>query len=302
MSEHIRINELRVHSRTNMITDWQKNQEKQDSDKQSLLTSHGILPKHIAIIMDGNGRWAIERNLPRAAGHQQGIESVRDIVKASSQLGIGYLTVYAFSMENWKRPHMEISILMSLLKQYLINEIDELDANNVRLCAIGKLNALPKPVQKILSKAIERTAKNTGLTLTLALSYSGRWDIIRAVQMIALDARRGNLSPEDINEELFSTYLLTSHMPEPDVLIRTSGEMRLSNYLLWESAYSEIYITNLLWPDFRRTDLYDALENYMNRERRYGMTSQQMNIENTKASQSQDSYLQRILSTFSSKS
>ena len=302
MSEHIRINELRVHSRTNMINDWQKNQEKQDSDKQSLLTSHGILPKHIAIIMDGNGRWAIERNLPRAAGHQQGIESVRDIVKASSQLGIGYLTVYAFSMENWKRPHMEISILMSLLKQYLINEIDELDANNVRLCAIGKLNALPKPVQKILSKAIERTAKNTGLTLTLALSYSGRWDIIRAVQMIALDARRGNLSPEDINEELFSTYLLTSHMPEPDLLIRTSGEMRLSNYLLWESAYSEIYITNLLWPDFRRSDLYDALENYMNRERRYGMTSQQMNIENTKASQSQDSYLQRILSTFSPKS
>lgn len=285
-----------------MINDWQKNQEKQDSDKQSLLTSHGILPKHIAIIMDGNGRWAIERNLPRAAGHQQGIESVRDIVKASSQLGIGYLTVYAFSMENWKRPHMEISILMSLLKQYLINEIDELDANNVRLCAIGKLNALPKPVQKILSKAIERTAKNTGLTLTLALSYSGRWDIIRAVQMIALDARRGNLSPEDINEELFSTYLLTSHMPEPDLLIRTSGEMRLSNYLLWESAYSEIYITNLLWPDFRRSDLYDALENYMNRERRYGMTSQQMNIENTKASQSQDSYLQRILSTFSPKS
>jgi undecaprenyl diphosphate synthase len=285
-----------------MINDWQNNQEKQDIDKQSLLKSHGILPKHIAIIMDGNGRWAIERNLPRAAGHQQGIESVRDIVKASSQLGIGYLTVYAFSMENWKRPHMEISILMSLLKQYLINEIDELDANNVRLCAIGKLNALPKPVQKILSKAIERTAKNTGLTLTLALSYSGRWDIIRAVQMIALDARRGNLSPEDINEELFSTYLLTSHMPEPDLLIRTSGEMRLSNYLLWESAYSEIYITNLLWPDFRRTDLYDALENYMNRERRYGMTSQQMNIENTKASQSQDSYLQRILSTFSPKS
>jgi undecaprenyl diphosphate synthase len=285
-----------------MITDWQKNQEKQDSDKQSLLISQGILPKHIAIIMDGNGRWAIERNLPRAAGHQQGIESVRDIVKASSQLGIGYLTVYAFSMENWKRPHMEISILMSLLKQYLINEIDELDANNVRLCAIGKLNALPKPVQKILSKAIERTSKNTGLTLTLALSYSGRWDIIRAVQMIALDARRGNLSPEDINEELFSKYLLTSHMPEPDLLIRTSGEMRLSNYLLWESAYSEIYITNLLWPDFRRTDLYDALENYMNRERRYGMTSQQMSIENSKDVQSQDSYLQRILSTFSSKS
>ncbi|MEY3311715.1 MAG: hypothetical protein RL348_1048 [Bacteroidota bacterium] len=285
-----------------MINDWQKNQEKQDSDKQSLLISQGILPKHIAIIMDGNGRWAIERNLPRAAGHQQGIESVRDIVKASSQLGIGYLTVYAFSMENWKRPHMEISILMSLLKQYLINEIDELDANNVRLCAIGKLNALPKPVQKILSKAIERTSKNTGLTLTLALSYSGRWDIIRAVQMIALDARRGNLSPEDINEELFSKYLLTSHMPEPDLLIRTSGEMRLSNYLLWESAYSEIYITNLLWPDFRRTDLYDALENYMNRERRYGMTSQQMNIENSKEVQSQDSYLQRILSTFSSKS
>jgi undecaprenyl diphosphate synthase len=285
-----------------MITDWQKNQEKQDSDKQSLLISQGILPKHIAIIMDGNGRWAIERNLPRAAGHQQGIESVRDIVKASSQLGIGYLTVYAFSMENWKRPHMEISILMSLLKQYLTNEIDELDANNVRLCAIGKLNALPKPVQKILSKAIERTSKNTGLTLTLALSYSGRWDIIRAVQMIALDARRGNLSPEDINEELFSKYLLTSHMPEPDLLIRTSGEMRLSNYLLWESAYSEIYITNLLWPDFRRTDLYDALENYMNRERRYGMTSQQMSIENSKDVQSQDSYLQRILSTFSSKS
>lgn len=276
----------------------------EDQAAQQELMALGTLPRHIAIIMDGNGRWAVEKSLPRAAGHQQGIESVRDIVKASSQLGIGFLTVYAFSMENWKRPRTEINILMGLLQHYLQQEIDELDANNVRLKAIGKLNALPKTVQKMLNECIERTSGNTGLTLTLSLSYSGRWDIVRAVQMIALDTRRGKLSPEDITEELFSNYLLTATMPDPDLLIRTSGEMRLSNYLLWESAYSEIYITDRLWPDFRRNDLYEAIGNYMCRERRFGMTSQQINPaagQQQPATAAQPTYLQRILNTFTSR-
>ncbi|MFM8456607.1 MAG: polyprenyl diphosphate synthase, partial [Ignavibacteria bacterium] len=205
-----------------MNNQWIDSQSPEDKQLQASLLEAGALPRHIAIIMDGNGRWAMDRNLPRAAGHQQGIESVRDIVKACSQLNIGFLTVYAFSMENWKRPRMEVQILMSLLKTYLLQEIDELDANNVRLHAIGKLNALPKNVQNILNEAIDRTSKNTGLTLTLALSYSGRWDIVRAVQMIALDIRRGTLSPEDITDEQFSKYLLTESMPDPDLMIRTS--------------------------------------------------------------------------------
>jgi undecaprenyl diphosphate synthase len=282
-----------------MINQWIDSQSPEDKQFQASLIEAGALPRHIAIIMDGNGRWAMDRNLPRAAGHQQGIESVRDIVKACSQLNIGFLTVYAFSMENWKRPRMEVQILMSLLKTYLLQEIDELDANNVRLHAIGKINALPKNVQTILNQAIERTSKNTGLTLTLALSYSGRWDIVRAVQMIALDIRRGNLSPEDITDEQFSKYLLTDSMPDPDLMIRTSGEMRLSNFLLWESAYSEMYITKQLWPDFRRDDLYCALKDFLNRERRFGKTGQQLRESDEK--ENQQGPLQRIISSFSSR-
>ena len=210
------------------------------------------LPQHIAIIMDGNGRWAVDRKLSRTNGHREGIESVRDIVKASSQLGIQYLTLYAFSIENWKRPVSEVTVLMKLLEHFLKVELDELHSNKVRINTIGKISSLPQNVQKLLYDSIEKTKDNEGLTLTLALSYSGRWDIVRSVQMIALDIRRGKVSPEDINEEMVSSYLQTNKLPDPDLLIRTSGEMRLSNFLLWELAYSEIYITDKFWPEFRR--------------------------------------------------
>ncbi|MCS7176766.1 MAG: isoprenyl transferase [Candidatus Kapabacteria bacterium] len=243
---------------------------------QELLRSSGRLPHHVAIIMDGNGRWAQERGLPRVEGHRQGIQSVREVVQVAVQLQIPYLTLYAFSMENWRRPRSEIQTLMQLLHYYLGREASELQRWNIRLRAIGKLNALPRRVQKVLFRVMEATAQNTGLTLTLALSYSGRWDIVRAVQMIAIDARRGKLSPEDITEELFASYLLTRDLPDPDLVIRTSGEMRLSNFLLWESAYAEIYVSNLYWPEFRRCDFYRALLDYTRRERRFGMTSSQI--------------------------
>lgn len=264
-----------------------------DKERQGLLLKQGALPKHIAVIMDGNGRWAKERNLPRVAGHKQGIESLRDIVKACSQIGVKFLTVYAFSIENWNRPATEVSSLMHLLELYLRQELDELHRNNVRLLSIGKLSSLPKRVQKVLLAAIERTKHNDGLTLALALSYSGRWDIVRAVQMLAMDVRRGKVSPEDINEELFSGYLTTHAIPDPDLLIRTSGEMRLSNFLLWEMAYGEMYITNKFWPEFRREDLYEAIENYYCRERRFGKTSSQISCE-TKSDE-QQSYIQRVV-------
>lgn len=264
-----------------------------DDDKkiQSQLKTLGKLPKHIAVIMDGNGRWAIERNQSRTAGHREGIESVRDIVKASSLLGIKYLTLYAFSIENWKRPASEVSILMKLLEYFLKAELEELHKNNVRISTIGKISSLPKSIQELLYYAIEKTKENTGLTLTLALSYSGRWDIVRAVQMIALDVRRGKVSPEDLSDELFSSYLQTNEIPDPDLLIRTSGEMRLSNFLLWELAYSEIYITDKYWPEFRRKDLYEALYDYFKRERRFGQTSAQLSDENSKEDRS---YIKRV--------
>jgi len=276
---------------------WNSDIRPDDKDKQIEIINIGKLPKHVAIIMDGNGRWAIEQGLPRIAGHKQGIESVRDIVKASSQIGVKFLTLYAFSLENWKRPATEVNGLMKLLEIYLKQEIDELDANNVKLNTIGKISSLPSVVQKLLKDSIERTKDNDGLTLTLALSYSGRWDIVRAVQMIGLDVRRGKISPEDINEDLFSSYLLTNNLPDTDLWIRTSGEMRLSNFLLWEMAYGEIYITNNYWPEFRREDLYLALENFMNRERRFGKTSLQLKndkVEDKKSS----SYFNRVINAF----
>jgi len=271
---------------------WTDTQQLEDKLKQEELMKYGKLPKHLAVIMDGNGRWALEKNLSRTKGHEEGIESVRDIVKASSQIGIKYLTLYAFSIENWKRPATEVNILMKLLEHYLKKELAELHHNQVRLLTIGKISSLPKIVQKILIKSIELTKENTGLTLTLALSYSGRWDIVRAMQMIALDVRRGKVSPEDINEKLVSKYLQTSNIPDPDLLIRTSGEMRLSNFLLWEMAYGEIYISEKYWPEFRRDDLYEALYNYMNRERRFGRISAQLYSE--KSSSEKNSYFQRI--------
>ncbi|HOK13847.1 MAG TPA: isoprenyl transferase [Candidatus Kapabacteria bacterium] len=275
-----------------MGNNWIIEQKEDDKLKQEALLRQGKLPHHIAVIMDGNGRWATERNLPRIAGHKEGIESVREIVKASSQLGIGYLTLYAFSIENWKRPSAEVQGLMLLLEHYLKTEIDELHNNNVRFLTIGKLSSLPKNVQKLIKSAQEKTKNNKGLTLTLALSYSGRWDIVRAVQMIALDVRRGKISPEDISEEKFSSYLQTNSLPAPDLVIRTSGEMRLSNFLLWEVAYSEFYITNKYWPDFRREDFYNSIESYMQRERRFGKTSSQLRDEK---SSSASNYIQWVV-------
>ena len=249
------------------------------------------LPQHIAIIMDGNGRWAKEQRLPRVSGHRAGVDSVRDIVQACGQLAIPHLTLYAFSTENWKRPKSEVSVLMELLMVYLRSEIEDLNRNNVRLSAIGQLNALPKPVQKELHSSMEKLAGNTGLNLTLALSYSGRWDIVRAVQTLALDVRRGKLSPEDITEDLFQTYLTTADIPDPDLLIRTSGEMRLSNFLLWEMAYAELHIASVFWPEFRRDHLYQALSDYLQRERRFGKTSEQL----TESGSQSRSYVQKII-------
>ncbi len=261
--------------------DWYKEQTDSDLIKQKEILQNCKIPKHIGIIMDGNGRWAIENGLTRTEGHRQGIESVRDIVKACAQINIPFLTLYAFSIENWKRPSSEVGVLMSLLEYYLKKEINELDENNVRLLSIGKISSLPKKVQRLLFEAIERTSKNTGLTLTLALSYSGRWDIVRATQMIAHDIKSGKLEPEEITEEIFSTYLQTAHLPDPDLIIRTSGEMRLSNFLLWESAYSEIYFSKKYWPEFRRNDLYEAIIDYSRRERRFGKISAQIRSESS---------------------
>jgi undecaprenyl diphosphate synthase len=275
---------------------WNTEQTNEDKMVQDKLIEVGNFPRHIAIIMDGNGRWATERGFSRTAGHQEGIESVRDIVKACSQLGIKYLTLYAFSIENWKRPSTEVGILMKLLEHYLKQEIEDLNKNKVKLQAIGKISSLPKVIQKLLHNGYELTKENEGLTLTLALSYSGRWDIVRAVQMISLDVRRGKVSPEDINEELFSSYLQTANMPDPDYLIRSSGELRLSNFLLWEMAYGEIYVTNKYWPEFRRQDLYSALFDYSKRERRFGKTSAQIASDDN--SKQQNSYLQMVVNVF----
>jgi undecaprenyl diphosphate synthase len=284
---------------------WKNKIDDNDSEIQSKLITSGGLPAHIAIIMDGNGRWASMQNIPRLSGHKEGIESVRDIVKACSQLDIKFLTLYAFSIENWKRPKKEIKGLMKLLEMFLQKEISELDENNVRLNVIGRVSSLPQSVRNILHESIEKTKGNDGLTLTLALSYGARWDIVRASQLISMDVRAGKLSPEDISEETFANYLQTKDMPDPDLMIRTSGEFRVSNFLLWEIAYGEIFISEKLWPKFRRNDLYQALLDYINRERRFGMTSEQITsksndeekIENEK--EGNDGYLKKIISIFS---
>lgn len=271
---------------------WNDELKNRDKEDQELVKSQGDIPKHIAIIMDGNGRWAKSNFLPRLKGHREGIESVRDIVKATSQLGVKFLTLYAFSIENWKRPESEITGLMKLLENFLKTEVEELHQNQVRLKTIGKTSSLPKSVQQILFNSIEKTKGNSGLTLTLALSYGARWDIARAVQLISMDVRRGKLSPEDISDETISDYLQTNFMPDPDLLIRTSGEFRLSNYLLWEMAYGEIFISNELWPKFRRNHLYQAISSFQGRERRFGKTSDQIKSENN------DSYFQKISNVF----
>jgi undecaprenyl diphosphate synthase len=274
-----------------------KYQQTEDDKRVQLeLRAQGKLPRHIAVIMDGNGRWAEERGLPRAAGHQAGIASLRDVTRSSRELGIGYLTVYAFSTENWKRPKREVSMLFRLLIKMLRDEMAEMLENGVRLKTIGQTTLLPKQVQEELADAIERTSKNKGLTLTLALSYSGRWDLIHAMQAIALDVRSGKISPEDISEETIRAALTTAEMPDPDLLVRTSGEMRLSNFLLWELAYSEIHVTKTLWPDFRREHLYDAIREYQTRERRFGLTGAQLKKVEQAVSPEHQSYVNKLIS------
>jgi undecaprenyl diphosphate synthase len=226
--------------------------------------------------MDGNGRWAKKRGMPRIAGHSEGVESVRDTVEACGQLGVKYLTLYAFSTENWKRPAEEVSLLMRLLVKALKDETDRLHRNKVRLQTIGDIAALPKEVQEELFEDIQKTKNNTGLTLTLALSYSGRWDITQAVKRIVADARAGKVGESTVTDQVISGYLSTADIPDPDLLIRTSGEFRISNFLLWQLAYSEIFITDKHWPAFRRDELYAAIRDYQRRERRFGMVSEQL--------------------------
>jgi len=241
-----------------------------DRAKEEILSA-GNLPHHIAIIMDGNGRWAKLRGLPRIEGHRSGIQSVTDIVRASGELGIGVLTLYAFSTENWKRPHLEVSVLMKLLLQTINSEIQELDENNVQIVSIGRLADLPRDTRQALEKAMEKTADNTGLILNLALSYSGRAEIIDAIQKLAQASAEGSLDLRDIDEHRFQQFLYTADLPDPDLLIRTSGEMRVSNFLLWQMAYTEIWVTDVLWPDFRREHLYEGIREYQKRERRFGL-------------------------------
>lgn len=226
--------------------------------------------------MDGNGRWAQKRHLPRIAGHREGVESVREAVETCGQLGVKYLTLYAFSTENWKRPKDEVSLLMRLLMKALRDETDKLQSNNVRVRAIGDIAKLPLEVQNELLEAMVKTQNNTGLNLLLALSYSGRWDITQAVKKIITDVKRNVLTEENVDENVISKYLSTQGIPDPDLLIRTSGEFRISNYLLWQLAYSEIYISQLYWPEFKRNSLYDAITDYQQRERRFGMTGNQI--------------------------
>lgn len=235
------------------------------------------LPTHIAIIMDGNGRWAKGKGKLRVFGHHNGVVSVSDVVEGAGELGIKYLTLYTFSAENWNRPKLEVAAIMELLVSTINKEINKLMANNVRLNAIGDLEMLPPKCYKELMGAIEKTSANTGLVLTLALSYGSRREIVQATQKIADKIQKGKLKVDDIDEKLFEDHLYTADMPDPELLIRTSGEYRISNYLLWQIAYAELYFTPKLWPDFRREDLYEAILDYQSRERRFGKTSEQVN-------------------------
>ena len=228
------------------------------------------LPQHIAVIMDGNGRWARRQGAKRIFGHRNAIEAVRQTAEASAELGIKYLTLYAFSTENWKRPKAEVSGLMELLVSTIKKETSTLTKNNIRLSSIGDITKLPRNCQRELHESIELTKDNDGLNLILALSYSGRWEIIEAVKDLLKDVKNGAIGLEDINNDIFSDYLCTKGIPDPELLIRTSGELRISNFLLWQIAYTELYITDILWPDFRKENLYEAIVAYQKRERRFG--------------------------------
>lgn len=236
------------------------------------------LPSHVAIIMDGNGRWAKEKGKLRVFGHQNGVKAVRDTVEAAAELGVQNLTLYAFSTENWNRPKLEVSALMELLVATISKETKTLMENNIRLNAIGDLSQLPKNCYNELQVAMEKTKCNSRMTLHLALSYSARWEITNAVKLIADKVKQETLSIADINEETISAHLTTKDFPDPELLIRTSGEHRISNFLLWQIAYAELYFTDKLWPDFRREDLFEAIVDFQNRERRFGKTSEQVSV------------------------
>jgi undecaprenyl diphosphate synthase len=235
----------------------------------------GRLPVHIAIIMDGNGRWARLRGKERVFGHQQGVNAVREVIESAAELGLKYLTLYAFSTENWGRPDDEISALMGIMVQSLNNETDTLIKNNIRLRAIGDVNRLAKDVRERLFETVDLTSKANGLTLVIALSYSSRWEILNATRKLAADVRDGLIDPMSIEEADFEKYLTTSGIPDPELLIRTSGELRISNFLLWQLAYTELYFTELLWPDFSKEEFYKAIIDFQKRERRFGKTSEQ---------------------------
>ena len=233
------------------------------------------IPKHIAIIMDGNGRWAKQREKPRIFGHKNAIKSVRETVEGCAEIGVKYLTLYAFSTENWKRPKLEVRALMELLVHSIHGEVKTLNKNDIRLQVIGNIESLPQSTKKELDIAIEKTSKNKRMTLVLALSYSSKWEILQAVNKIAQETKKGILK-EPVSAEDFSNYLTTASIPDPELMIRTSGEHRISNFLMWQLAYAELYFTDTLWPDFRKSDLYNAILDYQNRERRFGLTAEQI--------------------------
>lgn len=244
------------------------------SDLKSLIIPDKV-PKHIAIIMDGNGRWAKQKGMPRVLGHRSGVKSVREVTEAAAEIGVHYLTLYAFSTENWSRPPAEVTALMTLLVETIKGEIRDLNKNGVRLMAIGDLEALPASY-KALQDGIEQTKNNQRITLVLALNYSAKWEILRATRMLAEQAQQGLLAPADIDENTFENALSTRDIPDPELLIRTSGETRISNFLLWQIAYAELYFTPVFWPDFGRKELFEAILSYQRRERRFGMISEQV--------------------------
>jgi len=249
-----------------------------DCTREELLArlDHGRIPRHVAIIMDGNGRWANNRGLPRVAGHKKGMDAVKTVVTAASDIGIKALTLYAFSLENWRRPHKEVDALMSLLTLYLQKELGQMQAKGVRISFIGRLEDLPRSAREWAERARKETAGNTGMVLNIALSYGGRWEIVEAARKFAAGVAGGNASPADLTEETFAGLLDSSGLPELDLMIRTSGEMRISNFLLWDMAYAELYFTEDLWPDFGERELLAALVDYQGRQRRFGRTGEQL--------------------------
>lgn len=257
-----------------------KKQSTSDKLEQEELKHSGDIPSHIAIIMDGNGRWAKSKGLPRVAGHKRGVETVRDIVEACAQLGVKYLTLYTFSTENWKRPKDEVSTLMRLLLKSLKDRVDELNDNDIKLTCIGDIESLPYEVQKQLLDDVKRTSENKKMVLNLALSYSGRWELVKAFRSIAAQVADNKIKPEEITESIVDKNLTTNNMPDPDLVIRTSGEFRVSNFLLWQIAYSEFIILDVYWPAFSRQHLYESVRKFQLRERRFGKVSEQIKMNN----------------------